>query len=104
MPLLEPGTSPPSMPGQSRTAGSRWSAVVEKYSDKSAAFASQFGIKRQYTTVEELLKDGGADALVIGTPNFLHAPQALAALQSGIPVLVEKPMAMNAVEAGADAV
>ncbi|HEY5158543.1 MAG TPA: Gfo/Idh/MocA family oxidoreductase [Anaerolineales bacterium] len=79
--------------------GGQVSAVVEKYSDKSTTFASQFGIKRQYATVEELLSDGGADALVIGTPNFLHAPQTLRALKAGIPVLVEKPMAMNAREA-----
>jgi predicted dehydrogenase len=82
-----------------QNCGGQVEAVVEKYSDKSAAFAGQFGIKRQYTTVEELLKDGGAEALVIGTPNFLHASQSLAALRSGIPVLVEKPMAMNAAEA-----
>jgi predicted dehydrogenase len=82
-----------------QNCGAQVAAVVEKYLGKSAAFASQFGIHRQYTTVEELLKDGGADALVIGTPNFLHAPQTLAALHAGIPVLVEKPMAMNAVEA-----
>ena len=50
--------------------------------------------------MEELLKDGGADALVVGTPNFLHAPQVMAALEAGIPVLVEKPMAMDAFEAG----
>jgi predicted dehydrogenase len=82
-----------------QNCGGQVSAVVEKYSDKSAAFANQFGIKRQYATMEELLSDGGADALVVGTPNFLHAPQALAALGAGIPVLVEKPMAMNAAEA-----
>jgi len=82
-----------------QNCGAQVTAVVEKFSDKSAAFTSQFGIDRQYASVEELLKDGGADALVIGTPNFLHAPQALASLRSGIPVLVEKPMAMNATEA-----
>lgn len=82
-----------------QNCGAQVTAVVEKYSHKSAAFTSQFGIDRQYVSVEELLKDGGVDALVIGTPNFLHAPQALAALRSGIPVLVEKPMAMNASEA-----
>jgi predicted dehydrogenase len=82
-----------------QNCGAQVAAVVEKYSDRSAAFARQFGISRQYSTVEELLKDGGADAMVIGTPNFLHAPQTLAALKAGIPVLVEKPMAMNATEA-----
>jgi predicted dehydrogenase len=82
-----------------QNCGAQVAAVVEKYSDRSATFARQFGISRQYSTVEELLKDGGADAMVIGTPNFLHAPQTLAALKAGIPVLVEKPMAMNAIEA-----
>ena len=74
-------------------------AVVEKYSDKAAALAKKFKIKNQYETVEQLLKAGRVDALVIGTPNFLHAPQAIAALKAGVHVMVEKPMAMNAREA-----
>lgn len=44
-----------------QNSGAQVRAVVEKYSDKSAAFASQFEIKRQYTTVEELLWDGDVD-------------------------------------------
>lgn len=74
-------------------------AVVEKFSDKSAALAQKFQIKDQYHTVEEMLKAGAVDALVIGTPNFLHAPQAIAALRAGVHVMVEKPMAMNTREA-----
>jgi predicted dehydrogenase len=75
------------------------SAVVEKFSDKAAALAQKFGIKDQYDTVEQMLKAGKVDALVIGTPNFLHAPQAIAALRAGVHVMVEKPMAMNARQA-----
>jgi predicted dehydrogenase len=74
-------------------------AVVEKFTSKSKTFADKFGVNCCFTSVEELLARGGVDALVIGTPNFLHAPQALAALEHGIHVLVEKPMAMNAGEA-----
>lgn len=74
-------------------------AVAEKYSEKSAALAQKFKIKDQYSTVEELLQAGGVDALVIGTPNSLHAPQAIAALKAGVSVMVEKPMAMSAREA-----
>jgi predicted dehydrogenase len=74
-------------------------AVVEKYSDKSEAFAKKFGVKCCYTSVVELLDEGGVDGLVICTPNFLHAPQAIAALERGVHVMVEKPMAMNAAEA-----
>ena len=74
-------------------------AVVEKYSDKSAGLAKIFTIRHRYETVDQLLKAGEVDALVIGTPNFLHAPQAIAALNAGVHVMVEKPMAMNAREA-----
>ena len=74
-------------------------ATAARYSDKSAGFAKQFNIKHHYETVEQLLKAGEVDALVIGTPNFLHASQAIAALHAGVHVMVEKPMAMNAQEA-----
>lgn len=74
-------------------------AVVEKYRDKAAALTKKFKIKEQYETVEQLLAEGEVDALVIGTPNYLHASQAVAALKRGVHVMVEKPMAMNACEA-----
>ena len=74
-------------------------AVINHKADSMAAFGKQFGITRQYTNVEALLKDGDLDAIVIGTPNYLHAPQTIPALNAGVHVMVEKPMAMNAQEA-----
>lgn len=74
-------------------------AVVEKFPAKAIPFNKKFGLKRRYETVEDLVKAGEVDALVIGTPNFMHAPQALAALQAGVAVMVEKPMALNTTEA-----
>jgi predicted dehydrogenase len=79
--------------------GVELAAVVEKFSDKAQVLAKKFNIKNHYETVEQLLKAGGVDALVIGTPNFLHAPQAIAALEAGVHVMVEKPMAMDVREA-----
>lgn len=76
-------------------------AVVNHKTDSMATFAAQFGIPRQYHTIEQLIVDGGVDAIVISTPNYLHAPQSIAALQAGIAVMVEKPMALNAAEAQA---
>ena len=76
-------------------------AVAEKYADKSAGLAKIFNITHRYETVEQMLEAGDVDALVIGTPNFLHAPQAIAALEAGVHVMVEKPMAVNAGEAEA---
>jgi predicted dehydrogenase len=62
-------------------------------------FGRRFNITRQYENVEAMLKDGNVDALVVGTPNYLHAPQTIAALKEGVHVMVEKPMSMNAREA-----
>jgi len=74
-------------------------AVVNHRTESMTEFGKRFGITRQYTTVEELLKTGNVDALVVGTPNYLHAPQTIAALNAGIHVMVEKPTSMNAQEA-----
>jgi len=74
-------------------------AVVEKYSERAEALAKKFQIYHQYETIEQMLDVGEVDALVIGTPNYLHAPQTIAALKAGVHVIVEKPMAMNADEA-----
>lgn len=48
---------------------------------------------RQYTNLDALLRDPELDAVFIGTPNQLHAPQALAAMRAGKHVLVVKPLA-----------
>lgn len=74
-------------------------AVVNHKQDSMAAFANEFGIVRQYQTIEALIADADVDAISISTPNYLHAPQSIVALQAGIHVMVEKPMAMNADEA-----
>ena len=52
-------------------------------------------------TGAELAADPSIDAVVIGTPNALHAPQAIACLAAGKHVLVEKPMATTLAEAEA---
>jgi predicted dehydrogenase len=74
-------------------------AVVNHRPESMTAFADAFNIPRRYAAVEDLLREGGVDALVVSTPNYLHAPQTIAALHAGVHVLVEKPMAMNAEEA-----
>lgn len=76
-------------------------AVVNHRPESMAAFAQEFGIPRQYATIHDLLAAGDVDAISINTPNYLHAPETIAALEAGAHVMVEKPMAMNAAEAAA---
>jgi 1,5-anhydro-D-fructose reductase (1,5-anhydro-D-mannitol-forming) len=54
---------------------------------------------RAYTSLDKALDDPAVDAVYVGTPVFLHAPQTIQALRAGKHVLCEKPMAMNEEEA-----
>ena len=45
-----------------------------------------------------LWEDDSVAAVVIGVPNWLHMPLAVAALSAGKDVLLEKPMALNVEE------
>ena len=74
-------------------------AVADVDADAMAQFAGDYGILRQYADLDSLLRDGDVDGLVLGIPNHLHAPYAIAALESGVDVMVEKPMAVNAEDA-----
>lgn len=50
-------------------------------------------------STDELWERGGVDVLVVATPNELHAPLALQAISRGVPVVVDKPMALNVAQA-----
>jgi predicted dehydrogenase len=63
--------------------------------------AERYGIGRITTDWRALAADPAVDAVVIGTPNALHAAQAIAFLEAGKHVLVEKPMAPTVAEADA---
>lgn len=54
---------------------------------------------RVYTAYQELLADPAIEMVDITVPHTLHHPIALAALEAGKHVLVEKPMAMSAAQA-----
>jgi len=55
--------------------------------------ADQFAVPRRFADWREMLASGGLDAISICTPPSLHAEMAIAALETGYHVLVEKPIA-----------
>jgi len=59
---------------------------------------AEYAIPHAFDGWEEMLEHGGLDAISVAVPTFLHAPIAIAALERGIHVLSEKPIARNAVE------
>jgi phthalate 4,5-cis-dihydrodiol dehydrogenase len=64
------------------------------------AFATKYEA-RAYQTFEELCADPSVDVIWIATPNLLHAPHTIQAMDHGKHVIVEKPMALNLDEAQA---
>jgi predicted dehydrogenase len=60
--------------------------------------AADFDIPKTYASFEEMAADPAIDAVVIGLPNYLHAPATIQMLQAGKHVLCEKPMAMSVAE------
>ena len=57
------------------------------------------GIQTVETDYRKLIARDDVQAVVIATPNHVHAPMALAAIEAGKHVLCEKPIAMNFAEA-----
>jgi predicted dehydrogenase len=59
---------------------------------------AEYSIPNAFADWKDMLEHGGLDAISVAVPTFLHAPIAIAALERGIHVLSEKPIARNAVE------
>ena len=74
-------------------------AVVDDDPIKAQRIRDQYGFAEWYEDISEMLKKSNVDAVDICTPNYLHAPMAIAALRSGRHVLCEKPLARDSAEA-----
>ena len=67
--------------------------------ERAKAFAERFDLAHWYTDYRELLALPELDAVSVCTPPFMHRDATVAALDAGLHVLCEKPMAMNVSEA-----
>ncbi|MFV0434223.1 MAG: Gfo/Idh/MocA family protein [Leucobacter sp.] len=76
----------------------RITGVSSRDGERAAAFAGQFGIDRAYGGYDEFLASDTFDAVYISTPHTFHRDCAIAALEAGKHVLIEKPLALNAAE------
>jgi len=75
------------------------SFVASRALSTAKAFAANMGVAGAVEGYAEAARAGGVDAIYIGTPASEHAAHALLCIEAGVPVLVEKPLAMNAAEA-----
>lgn len=70
-------------------------AVSDCIEELAKKRAEEFGLSRYYVNHMEMLAQAGTDAVFISTPHYLHFPMVLDAINAGVHVLVDKPMAMD---------
>jgi predicted dehydrogenase len=83
------------IPVLSKIRGAQLVALCDNDRPKARSLADRFGVPDVFTDIEDLLEFDELDAVVISTPNHLHEPHALSALQAGVHVLCERPLAMT---------
>ena len=75
-------------------------AIADPDAERAGLLAQQYKA-RAYPSIEALLAKERVDLVAICTPNYLHAPQSILALEAGANVLCEKPMCLHTTEATA---
>lgn len=78
-------------------AEARLAAVLDIDPKRCQPFEQQTGVVVAQS-FEELIRLSNVDVVSICTPNYLHAPMTIAALQAGKHVVCEKPMALSTVD------
>jgi predicted dehydrogenase len=86
------------LPGLALCADTRVTALCDSDPATLQRASQQTGIKVSATDSREILGRDDVDAVIIATPNCVHAPIARAAIAAGKHVLCEKPLAMNYAE------
>jgi len=77
----------------------RLHAVASRSANRAKAFAKLYRAPYSYGSYEEILKCPDLDVVYIATPHVLHCENTMMCLEHQIPVLCEKPFAMNAAQA-----
>ena len=75
------------------------SAVCGRNPEKAAAFASSWDVPNWYIDYRDMLDADVCDAVVVASHTDTHYPITITALQKGLHVLCEKPLAVTVTEA-----
>jgi predicted dehydrogenase len=71
-------------------------AVCGRNRERAQEMAHKYDIPLVYTDYREMIEKGNLDAVVVSTPDDMHYPMTMAALDARLHVLCEKPLALNA--------
>lgn len=87
-------------PAFQRVENSNLVAVMRRNAAKAADFAARHKVPKWYSSSDALLNDPEVNAVYVATPPSTHEAYAIAALEAGKHVYLEKPMAIDSESAG----
>ena len=70
-------------------------AICSRSLQKAQSFSQKYDIPYSYDNYDKMIQDGYIDAAYIATPNITHKDICLYFLERKIPVICEKPLAIN---------
>ena len=74
---------------------SRVTAVADLEEPRARQVAARYGIPRVFASASELIASREVDVVAVLTPPGAHRETAVRAMETGLPVLVEKPVALT---------
>jgi 1,5-anhydro-D-fructose reductase (1,5-anhydro-D-mannitol-forming) len=86
------------LPAFAETESTSLVAIASSSAERAKAFAGTNGIERAYGDVKALCADPDVAAVWIASGSYLHLDHARSAIDAGKHVLLEKPIALSAVE------
>jgi predicted dehydrogenase len=82
-------------PAFNKVENSSLVAVMRRDAAKAQDYAQRHGVPKWYNHANDLINDEEVNAIYIATPPAFHEEYAIAAINAGKPVYIEKPMALN---------
>lgn len=83
------------LPALKKISGASLQAVYSNSGARGKSYAMRFGANYATSDFAEILNDADVDAIIIASRHKEHAAQAVAALDAGKHVFIEKPMAVT---------
>ena len=74
-------------------------AVLSGVCDHDPRKCEHFASARYFPNAKDLIASGEVDGVVVATPHYDHPDSVIAALEAGLHVLVEKPLAVDKADA-----
>src|SRR5262245_34167060 len=74
-------------------------AICGRNRERADEIGTNFGIPQLFTEFRQMIDQRKLDAVIVSTPDDTHYDMVMAAVDAGLHVLCEKPVALNATDA-----